>query len=249
MPAITAPFRMEQLGDTLYLAVSSAHTFGSDAFLLARFAGGSPPAGGCGRDLGTGCGIIAFLLYKNRRPRAVWGVDIQPAAIRQFEASLRYSEEKGEDFAGILRPLEADLNDLKGKLPFDAFDLVTCNPPYTKRRAAASSRPKRLTRSPAMSLPARWTGSAPLPGSSLETGGRLCICQRPERLADLICSMRAHRIEPKRVQAVAKDGSSEPWLILVEGKKGAKPSLRLLPTLVFDRETAAAITGYGPSGR
>ena len=61
--------------------------------------------------------------------------------------------------------------------------------------------------------------------------------------------MRAHRIEPKRVQAVAKDGSSEPWLILVEGKKDAKPSLRLLPTLVFDRETAAAITGYGPSGR
>lgn len=248
MPAITAPFRMEQLGDTLYLAVSSAHTFGSDAFLLARFAGEALRRRDAAADLGTGCGIIAFLLYKNRRPRAVWGVDIQPAAIRQFEASLRYSEEKGEDFGGILRPLEADLNDLKGKLPFDAFDLVTCNPPYKAAGGGilSAETPHQIARH---ELACTLDGVCAAAGKLLRTGGRLCICQRPERLADLICSMRAHRIEPKRVQAVAKDGSSEPWLILVEGKKGAKPSLRLLPTLVFDRETAAAITGYGPSGR
>lgn len=209
MPAITAPFRMEQLGDTLYLAVSSAHTFGSDAFLLARFAGEALRRGDAAADLGTGCGIIAFLLYKNRRPRAVWGVDIQPAAIRQFEASLRYSEEKGEDFAGILRPLEADLNDLKGKLPFDAFDLVTCNPPY-KAAAAASSRPKRLTRSPAMSLPARWTGSAPLPGSSLEPAGGCASASGRNGSPTSSVRCGPTGLNPKRVQAVAKDGSSDP---------------------------------------
>ena len=223
-------------------------TAGGYPFLLARFAGEALRRGDAAADLGTGCGIIAFLLYKNRRPRAVWGVDIQPAAIRQFEASLRYSEEKGEDFAGILRPLEADLNDLKGKLPFDAFDLVTCNPPYKAAGGGilSAEAPHQIARH---ELACTLDGVCAAAGKLLRTGGRLCICQRPERLADLICSMRAHRIEPKRVQAVAKDGSSEPWLILVEGKKGAKPSLRLLPTLVFDRETAAAITGYGPSGR
>ena len=144
--------------------------------------------------------------------------------------------------------MEADLNDLKGKLPFDAFDLVTCNPPYKAAGGGilSAEAPHQIARH---ELACTLDGVCAAAGKLLRTGGRLCICQRPERLADLICSMRAHRIEPKRVQAVAKDGSSEPWLILVEGKKGAKPSLRMLPTLVFDRETAAAITGYGPSGR
>lgn len=247
MPDTDAPLRMEQLGDTLYLAVSSAHTFGSDAFLLARFAGEALRAKDMVADLGTGCGIIAFLLYKNRRPRAVWGVDIQPAAIRQFEASLRYSAERGEDFSDILRPLEADLTDLKGKLPFDTFDLVTCNPPYKAAGGGilSAESPHRLARH---EIACTLDDVCAAAGKLLKTGGRLCICQRPERLADLICSMQAHQIEPKRIQAVAKDSSSAPWLILAEGKKGAKPSLRLLPTLVFDKETAAAITGYGPAG-
>ena len=46
----------------------------------------------------------------------------------------------------------------------------------------------------------------------------LCICNRPERLADVICSMRANGIEPKRLRTVQKDRSSDPWLILVEGQ-------------------------------
>ena len=78
MPAITAPFRMEQLGDTLYLAVSSAHTFGSDAFLLARFAGEALRRGDAAADLGTGCGIIAFLLYKTGAPGPSGGSTSSP---------------------------------------------------------------------------------------------------------------------------------------------------------------------------
>lgn len=245
MPENAALGQMEQLGDTLYLSVSEAHTFGSDAFLLANFAGQSLRHKDKAVDLGTGCGIIAFLLYKNARPAEMWGVDIQPAAIRQFSDSLAYSAQQGEDFSGILRPIEGDLKDLKGKLPFGVFDLVTCNPPYKAAGSgilSAETAHQLARHELACSLDDVCQAAEKL----LKTGGRLCICQRPERLADILCTMRAHKIEPKRLQAVAKDPSAEPWLILVEGKKDAKPSLRMLPTLIFNKAAAAAITGYGP---
>ena len=69
--------------------------------------------------------------------------------------------------------------------------------------------------------------------------------ERPERLCDIMLSMRAHRIEPKRLQFVAKDGETNPWLLLIEGKKDAKPYMDVLPTLIFDKQTAAALTHYG----
>ena len=71
----------------------------------------------------------------------------------------------------------------------------------------------------------------------LRFGGRLCLCQRPERLADVLCAMRSAGIEPKRLRFVAKHADTEPWLFLVEGKKGAKPFMRVEPVLAVEEKT------------
>ena len=65
----------------------------------------------------------------------------------------------------------------------------------------------------------------------LKFGGRFAVCFKPERLCDLITLMRENGVEPKRVQFVQKDENSAPWLVLVEGKKGAKPFLEVLPPI------------------
>ena len=237
-------YRMEKLDKTLYLAISQDHTFGSDAFLLANFAGASLRHKDKAADLGTGCGIIAFLLYKDRRPQEMWGIDIQPQAIDQFTCSLDYSAGQGEKLDGILRPLCSDLKELRGKMPLGTFDLVTCNPPYKTAGTGILSAETvhQIARHEVMCSIDDVCAAA---SSLLKTGGRLCICQRPERLCDIMLSMRAHRIEPKRLQFVAKDGETNPWLLLIEGKKDAKPYMDVLPTLIFDKQTAAALTHYG----
>lgn len=234
----------EQLSPTLLLSTSREHTFGSDAFLLADFAGKGLRHKDRAADLGTGCGIIAFLLYKNCRPKEMWGVDIQPQAIEQFSLSLSRSEALGEPLDGILRPLCADLKELRGKMPLGTFDLVTCNPPYkTGGTGILSELPAhQIARHEILcSLDDVCAAASAL----LKTGGRFCLCLRPERLCDILCSMRAHRLEPKRAQFVAKNDSTQPWLVLVEGKKDARPYMDVLPTLIFDKETAARITHYG----
>ena len=67
----------------------------------------------------------------------------------------------------------------------------------------------------------------------LRFGGRLCICQRPERLADAITVMRENALEPKRLQLVCRDKASAPWLFLLMGQKGAKMHLNILPNFIL----------------
>ena len=243
-PVSRLPYRLEKLSHTLFLAVSDEHRFGSDAFLLADFAGQPLRHKDRAVDLGTGCGIIAFLLYKNRRPSKMWGIDIQSQAIDQFRFSVEYSAQQGENFDDILQAACCDLKNIKSCLPAGQFDLVTCNPPYkTGGTGILSADPAhRIARHELLcSIDDVCAAAAWL----LKSGGRLCLCQRPERLCDTLGAMRAHHIEPKRLRFVAKHENTNPWLFLVEGKKDAKPYMDVLPTLIFDRQTAARLTHYG----
>ena len=43
--------------------------------------------------------------------------------------------------------------------------------------------------------------------------------------------MRDFGMEPKRLRTVSKRDGSAPWLVLVEGKRGAKPGMTVEPQL------------------
>ena len=60
------------------------------------------------------------------------------------------------------------------------------------------------------------------------------MCHRPERTAELLAKMREQKIEPKKIRFVAKCKGSEPWLILVEGRRGGKTGMRVLDTLYVE---------------
>ena len=70
----------------------------------------------------------------------------------------------------------------------------------------------------------------------LKFGGRLCICHRPERLADIICDMRAHGIEPKIYREVIQREGEQPWLVLVEGRLGGNKGMTVLPPLYVEKD-------------
>ena len=73
--------------------------------------------------------------------------------------------------------------------------------------------------------------------SLLQFGGRLCICQRPERLTDALELMRKYDVEPKRLRFVQGKSRKAPKLFLLEGKRGAKAgSLVVENTLIIENE-------------
>ena len=58
-------YNYERLSDDIKIAVSSDHTFGTDAVLLSDFA--KIKARDKALDMGTGCGIIPFLWLRNEK--------------------------------------------------------------------------------------------------------------------------------------------------------------------------------------
>lgn len=208
----------EALGGGLFLSVDGEHRFGLDAFLLARFA--APRRGDRVADLGCGCGIVPFLLWRDFRPARVDGVELQPAAVRLFARSVARSGNPP------LYPLEADLRRLEGLLPAGAFDLVTCNPPYFRAGSgpAGASASARLARQEGSCTLEEVCRSA---ARLLCSGGRFCLCQRPQRLAEVFAALRGAGLEPKRLRLVGGRPGSAPWLVLAEGRKGGRPSLQV----------------------
>ena len=63
------------------------------------------------------------------------------------------------------------------------------------------------------------------------------MCQRPERLSDVMESMRKFGIEPKTLRLVQQRLTKAPKLFLLEGRRGGKRGfLNVLPTLFIEDE-------------
>lgn len=221
--------KKEPLGKGFFVNVSKNHTFGTDAILLANFAAARKKDRAV--DLGTGCGIIPLIMLRDGALSEATGVDISD------EATALCEKTKAELELNNFTVINSDLNDLRGKIEFGRHTLITCNPPYKAPEAGLKNEGERqrvarhevaCTLSDILSVSARL----------LQTSGRLCMCHRPERTAELLSLMREYKLEPKRMRLVCQRTGEEPWLILVEAKKCAKSGMRIEPTLFIEEDGA-----------
>lgn len=219
-------YTTEQVGEGISVCVTPEHKFGTDAFLLSHFAGHRRRDVAC--DLGTGCGIIPLLWFRRDPPQRVYAVDIQPKAIEQLKLTV---EQNG--LHERLTPVLADLRALEDVLPAAAFDLVTCNPPYKiiGTGILSENASERIARHELLCNINEVCAAAE---KLLKFGGRLCLCQRPERLLDVLEAMRRNGVEPKLLRFVHQRGGLAPWLFLVQGKKGSKPFLKIGRPLIIE---------------
>lgn len=219
--------KKEPLGRGFFVYVSPRHTFGTDAVLLADFAAARKKDNLV--DLGTGCGIIPLLMLRDGGLKTAAGVDISPEAAALAERTSR--ELKIDNFT----VLNSDLKELKGKIAFGCHTLVTCNPPY-KAPNGGLKNPDGVKATARHEVDCTLRDIIAVAAKLLQTSGRLCICHRPERLAELMDLMREYKLEPKRLRLVCQRQGEEPWLVLAEGKKCAKTGLRIAPTLYVEEK-------------
>jgi len=218
----------EVLGDGIQIAVSQNHRFGTDAFLLANFA--APRKKDKMLDLGCGCGVIPLVARYQFETREIHGMDIQAEAIDLFKLGIETSKQEN------MHPHLLDLKQIRTVLPDQDFDLVTCNPPYKKVGAGilSDNSPEAIARH---EIHCTLQDVCDAAASVLKFGGRLCICQRPERLMDELIAMGNAKIEPKRLRFVSRRPETAPWLFLLEGKKGGKEFLQIEPQFYVQDES------------
>lgn len=221
-------YNYERLSDDVKIAVSSDHTFGTDAVILSYFA--SPKRKDKCLDMGTGCGIIPLLWLRDKLQSPVHCLDIQDNAYNQVKKSIEIN-----GFEHRLIPHLCDLREIQNEFTAGSFTLVTMNPPYKPINTGIESlgESARIARH---EVCCNIEDAVKAASYLLNYAGNFCMCHRPERLVDALTIMREYNIEPKRLRFVCDKAGEQPFLFLVEGKKGAKPFLRVEPELIIKGE-------------
>lgn len=218
----------EPLSPTCRAAVNGVHRFTTDTVLLAHFA--APKKGERCADFGTGCGVIPLLWRCRYAPGAVTGVELSEEA-----AALAAHAVEINGFSDTVRIVRGDIREIRRVFPEPTLDLASCNPPY--KAVGAGLRNAHGEREAARhECTCTLSDVAKAARDTLRFSGRLCICQRPERLTDAMCVLRENGLEPKRLRLVQPRAGAAPSLFLLEARRGGRPGLQILPALCIENE-------------
>ncbi len=209
------------IGGLYIIQKRNAFRFGTDAVLLSDFA--SRIKSRKTLDLCTGNGIIPLLLSAKSDTPEIFGIEIQPPIADMAKRSVKYNSL--EDRVTIT---EGDLR--KPRYGRGEFDLVTCNPPYIKNGGGIKSEnSSKLIARHEVECTLRDAVSAA--AAALKPLGHFVMVHRAERLADILCTLREFKLEPKILRLVYPDAQKPPNLVLVDAQKDSGENLKLLPPL------------------
>lgn len=215
-------------GGPRFADAKGVYRIGTDSVLLAYFANDTGLKKiKLASDLGCGSGIISILLATLNPDLTVDAVELMPEAVICARKSAELS-----GVSGRVCVIESDIRGHRDFLRPGAYDLVVANPPYYSLGSGALSydRSRAAARSEvtcsldnimeAASYLTRW-------------GGSFSLVHKPERLCDIFRSMNKHGFEPKRMRLVQNKADSPPSLVLVEGRRGGKSSLKIEAPLIL----------------
>ncbi len=198
--------------------------FGMDAVLLSGFA--SEARGERLLDFGTGTGILPLLMEAKTEIPHLWGLEIQEESADMARRSvlLNHLEEKIEIVTGDIK--EA------GRL-FEAasFDVITCNPPYMigQHGLKNADMTKTIARH---EVCCTFEDVAIQAAKLLKPGGHFYLVHRPFRLAEILVTLTACRLEAKRMQLVYPFVDKEPNMVLIEAIRGGKSRITVEKPLI-----------------
>lgn len=219
--------------------------YGVDAVILADFANSLYPDFNNAVDLGTGNGIIPFILSHKNSGANITGIDVQKEAVEMAQRSCRLNNLQ-EKIAFI----QADVSDLcceniknakqgHGRnhshanlslLQCGNTDMVTCNPPYFAKGGAipSSSSARFIARHETTAGVEDFIKAAAV---LLKKQGHFFMVHRPSRLVDIFFYCRKHGLEPKDMRMVVPRAGEAANIVLIHCTKGGGKELRVMREL------------------
>jgi len=198
----------------------------TDSFALGYFA--RPGRGNAVCDLGCGTGLLGALLLAREPSLRLVNVERDADALSLARRTFAENGWEADFRAG-------DLRDAAVLPAAGSMDYAVCNPPYFRsgsgRRADGEARQN--AREETQCTLAEVCAAA---ARSLRWSGGFALVHRPERLTDLLCELRGHGLEPKRLRFVTQRSGAAPSLVLIEAKRGGRPGLSIEPALVIGGE-------------
>ena len=201
------------------------YRFTSDAVLLARFL--KAKKGERVADFCAGSGVVGLHFYgENKGVEHVTLFEMQPALSAMSAKSVALNRLQDTFTVENVR-----LQDIP-KSYTEAFSLILCNPPYERGGFAAADADKALCKK---ELSLTLEELCAVAARCSKFGGRFALVHRADRVAEVLCTLHAHRLEPKKLQFVAGKAGAAPYAVLVAAVKGGKAGVEVLPAHVNGR--------------
>ena len=207
----------------------SGFCFGVDSVLISDFAKGIKKDAMV-IDLGTGTGIIPTLLCGKTSLKKIIGVELQEDVAKMAKKSIKLN--KLEDKFEIINENILNITKIYQK---QIFDVVITNPPYKKKNSGIINEEEKKIVS-RHEITASLEDFIKVAKDLLKDNGEFYMVHRPERLVDIFSIMREYKIEPKILRMVYSNKEKEPKLVLIKGKKNARPFLKVEKNLYIYNE-------------
>lgn len=216
--------RLDEVNESIRLIQrTDGLTFGTDALLLASYVNNGS---GTGCELGGGTGIISFLLLSRKKLTSATCVEIQ----EEYASLIKRNAELNE----LCDKVNVVCSDVRDYNPGVTFDTVYSNPPYMRANGGKRNitDAKNVARHEIFGDITDFCTSAK---KLTRFGGSFYAVYRPDRLADLLYSMKSSQLEPKRITFVHANKGSPSSIVLVEARRGGGVgSLLTKPLFIYE---------------
>lgn len=209
--------RIDQLYSQNVKIIQSADvfSFSLDAVLLANFAKISRRDRQI-VDLCAGNGAVGlFLTGKTQNQITLVEIQAKLADMARRSILLNNLEQQ-------VKVINADLKDSFNYLKKDSIDVVTVNPPYFVNYDESLKNPNPHLAIARHELLTNLEMVMKVSSGLLKMNAKFFCVFRPDRLTDLLETMRSNRIEPKKIQFVRSHEEDNANMVLVEGIKDGK---------------------------
>lgn len=181
-------------------------------------------------DLGSGTGYIP--LYLTLKTTAhIYGIEIQKDIYDMFVESIKIN-----NLEDRITPIHDDMKNIKKYFSPSSFDVVVTNPPYYKDMSKINNNEYKSIARHEISI--TFEDIAYIAKYLLKDGGTFAFVHMPERLFELVDTLKKNNLEPTRLRYVySTTNKEEAELILVETRKNGKPNqLKILQPLYIKDE-------------
>ncbi|MCC6094763.1 MAG: tRNA1(Val) (adenine(37)-N6)-methyltransferase [Eubacterium sp.] len=202
--------------------------YGIDAVLLSGYA--RVKRGERVLDLGTGTGILPILLAAKTQGKSFTGLEIQQESADMARRSVTYNHL--DDRISIV---QGDIREAVSIFGTASFDVIVSNPPYMIGKHGLTN-PDPAVAIARHELLCTFRDIAEQTAGLLTDRGRFYLIHRPFRLAEILCTLKEFRLEPKRMQLVYPFVDKEPNMVLIEACKNGNPRIQVeRPLIVYER--------------
>lgn len=181
-------------------------------------------------DMCTGNAPIPLIL-STKTDAKIYGVELQKEVYDLAKETIKINKLDNQ-----IELINDNIKNLKKIFDTETFDIITCNPPYFKKKDDSIINENKIKSIARHELEMELEDVMIISKALLKNEGSLVLVHRTDRLIEIIELMKKHNIEPKRMRLIYPKVNAESNLVLIDGRKNGKKGLKILPPLYIHND-------------